>query len=55
MASTFVVTGILDEVRKKIEPVWGFAGSVCLLPAFLTFPPEKSALYFQTIAETFYI
>jgi len=54
MASTFVVTGTPDEVAKKIEPVWEFADSMCLVPPVLTLPPEKSLAYFATIAQTFY-
>src|SRR5947209_4153978 len=54
MASTFVQTGTPEEVAKKIEPVWEFADSMCLLPPVLTLPPEKSLEYFATIAQTFY-
>lgn len=54
MASTFVVTGAPDEVAKKIEPVWEYADSMCLLPPILTIEPEKSLAYFMTIAQTFY-
>jgi alkanesulfonate monooxygenase SsuD/methylene tetrahydromethanopterin reductase-like flavin-dependent oxidoreductase (luciferase family) len=54
MASTFVVTGTPDEVRRKVEPVWEVADSVLLVPPLLTIEPEKSAQYFGTIAQTFY-
>jgi len=53
MASTFVVTGTPDAVRRKIEPVWAFADSVLLMPVSgLT--PEETDAYLKTIAETFY-
>ena len=54
MASTFVVTGTPDEVRRKLEPVWEFADSMLLVPPLLTIEPEKSTQYFATIGETFF-
>jgi probable F420-dependent oxidoreductase len=54
MAQTFVVTGTPDEVRRKIEPLWEVADSMALIPPALSLPPEKSAQYFNTIAEVFY-
>ena len=54
MASTFVVTGSPDEVRRKLEPVWEFADSMCLTPPVLSLTPEQAGQYFTTIAETFY-
>lgn len=53
MVSTFVQTGTPAEVAKKIEPVWEFADSMCLLPPVLTLPPEKVLEYFATITQTF--
>ena len=54
MATTFVVTGTPGEVRQKLEPVWEFADSMCLVPPLLTIEPERASEYFMTIAETFY-
>jgi probable F420-dependent oxidoreductase len=54
MASTFVVTGTPDEVRRKLEPVWELADSMLVVPPLLTIEPEKSAQYFATIGETFF-
>jgi hypothetical protein len=54
MASTFVVTGTPDQVRRKVEPVWEVADSMLLVPPLLTIEPEKSTQYFATIAETFF-
>ena len=53
MASTFVVTGTPDEVKRKIEPVWEFADSVLLMPVSGLSPAETDA-YLKTIGETFY-
>ncbi len=44
-----------DEVAKKIEPVWEYADSMCLILPVLTIEPEKALVYFATIAQTFYM
>ncbi len=54
MASTFVVTGRPDDVRRKLAPAWDVADSMTLLPPVLSLAPAQTAAYFQTIAETFY-
>ena len=54
MASTFVVTGTPDEVRKRLEPAWDIADSMTLLPPLLSLPPDKTLDYLNTIGETFY-
>ena len=54
MASTFVLTGTPDEVKKRLEPAWEIADSVTLVPPALSLPPEKTLAYTQTIGETFY-
>jgi len=54
MASTFVITGTPEEVRRKLEPAWELADSMCLIPPLLSLPPEQTEAYFNTIAETFY-
>jgi len=54
MASTFVVTGTPDEVRKKLEPVWEVADSLTLIPPVLSLSPEQTESYFGAIGEAFY-
>lgn len=54
MASTFVLTGTPDDVRRKLAPAWDVADSMTLIPPMLSLAPEQSAAYEQTIAETFY-
>lgn len=55
MAQTFVVCGTPDEVRKKIEPVWGVADSLLLAPPVYALPPDKLMAYTGAIASTFYV
>jgi probable F420-dependent oxidoreductase len=54
MAETFVVCGTPDEVRKKLEPVWDVADSLCLNPPVYGLAPEALMGYTATIAEAFY-
>lgn len=54
MAQTFVVCGTADEVRKKIEPVWGVADSLTLVPPVYGLSPDKLMAYAGAIASTFY-
>jgi alkanesulfonate monooxygenase SsuD/methylene tetrahydromethanopterin reductase-like flavin-dependent oxidoreductase (luciferase family) len=54
MAETFVVCGTPDEVRRKVEPVWEVADSLCLNPPVYALSPEAVMGYTGTIAETFY-
>ena len=54
MAETFVICGTPDEVRKKLEPVWEVADSVCLVPPIGGLPPDKLMAYAATIGDTFY-
>lgn len=54
MVQTFVITGTPDEVRRKLEPAWDLADSMCLIPPVLSLAPEQIEAYFATIAETFY-
>ncbi len=51
MASTFVVTGTPDEVRRKLEPAWAVADAMTLIPPVLSLTPEKTAFYAANIAE----
>ena len=52
MASTFVLTGTPDEVKKRLEPAWEIADSVTLVPPALSLP-EKTFIYTQTIEKHF--
>jgi probable F420-dependent oxidoreductase len=54
MAETFVICGTPDEVRKKLEPVWGVADSVTLVPPAYALTPDKLMAYAGAIASTFY-
>jgi alkanesulfonate monooxygenase SsuD/methylene tetrahydromethanopterin reductase-like flavin-dependent oxidoreductase (luciferase family) len=54
MVETFVVCGSPDEVRKKVEPLWEVADSLCPVPPVYTLPPEKLMAYAGAIASTFY-
>jgi probable F420-dependent oxidoreductase len=54
MAETFVHCGTADEVRRKIEPVWGTVDSLTLVPPAYTLPPDKLMAYAGAIASTFY-
>jgi probable F420-dependent oxidoreductase len=50
MASTFVLTGTPDEVRRKLEPAWAVADAMTLIPPVLSLTPEKTAFYATNIA-----
>jgi probable F420-dependent oxidoreductase len=54
MAQTFVVCGTVDEVRKKLEPVWEVADSLWLVPPAYTLPPAKLMAYGAAIASAFW-
>ncbi len=54
MAETFVVCGTPDQVRKRLEPVWEVADSVCYVPPSYGLDPGKLLRYAAAIAETFY-
>jgi hypothetical protein len=54
MAETFVVCGTLEEVKKKLEPVWDVADSLCLNPPVYGLAPEAVMGYTAAIAEGFY-
>ncbi len=54
MVETFVTCGPADEVRKKIEPLWDIADSLCPVPAPYGLPAEKVLAYGGAIASTFY-
>ena len=54
MAEAFVVCGAPDEVRQKIEPAWGIADSLTLVPPAYGLKPDKLMSYAGAIASTFY-
>jgi alkanesulfonate monooxygenase SsuD/methylene tetrahydromethanopterin reductase-like flavin-dependent oxidoreductase (luciferase family) len=54
MAETFVVCGTPEEVKRKLEPVWDVADSLCLNPPVYGLAPEAVMGYTAAIAETFY-
>jgi len=55
MVRTFVQCGRPDEVRERVERVWGVADSMCLLAPFWALSPEKIAFYQEQVAKTFYV
>jgi len=54
MVEAFVLCGTPDEVRKKVEPLWEVADSLCPVPALYGLPPERVIAYTSAIASTFY-
>ncbi|MBI1886189.1 MAG: LLM class flavin-dependent oxidoreductase [Chloroflexi bacterium] len=54
MVETFVTCGRPDEVRRRIEPLWEAADSLCPVPAPYALPAEKIIAYSAAIASTFY-
>jgi len=54
MVRTFVAVGPPERVRERIEPLWRFADSLCLVPPVYGLPPEKLLGYADAIARTFY-
>jgi probable F420-dependent oxidoreductase len=54
MVEAFVACGQVDEVRKKVAPLWEVADSLCPVPAPYGLPPEKVMAYGVAIANAFY-
>ena len=54
MVETFVICGPAAEVRKRIEPLWDVANSLCPVPAPYGLPAQKVLAYGGAIASTFY-
>jgi len=54
MVETFVACGPVDEVRKKVAPLWEVADSLLLAPPAYTLPLEKVMAYAGAIASAFY-
>ncbi len=54
MVEAFVACGPVDEVRKKVEPLWEAADSLCPVPAPYGLSTEKVIGYAGGIASAFY-
>ena len=54
MVEAFVTCGPADDVRKRIEPLWDIADSLCPVPAPYGLPAQKVLAYGGAIASTFY-
>jgi probable F420-dependent oxidoreductase len=54
MVRTFVAVGPADEVRERVERLWTFADSICLVPPVYALAPEKVMAYSEAIARAFY-
>lgn len=54
MVETFVVCGSADEVRKRVEPLWEVADSLCPVPPAYNLGADKLMAYAGAIASTFY-
>jgi probable F420-dependent oxidoreductase len=54
IVEAFVTCGPADEVRKKIEPLWEVADSLCPVPALYGLPAQKVLAYGGALASTFY-
>ena len=54
MVEAFIACGTVDEVRKKVAPMWEAADSLCPVPPPYGLPAEKVIGYFGGIASAFY-
>jgi probable F420-dependent oxidoreductase len=54
MAETFVICGTPEEVKKKLEPAWKVADSLCLNPPVYGLATEAVMGYTAAITEAFY-
>ena len=54
MVEAFVACGTVDEVRKKLEPLWDVADSLCPVPPVYGLSAEKLMAYGGGIASAFY-
>ena len=54
MVEAFVACGTAAEVRKKIEPLWQVADSLCPVPPASGLSPDKLLAYAGGIASAFY-
>ncbi len=49
MVRSFVAIGDLDKVKERLEPLWGIADSMCIVPPIYAMTPEKQAYYAEQI------
>jgi alkanesulfonate monooxygenase SsuD/methylene tetrahydromethanopterin reductase-like flavin-dependent oxidoreductase (luciferase family) len=52
MVRTFVAIGPPEKVRERIDRLWSWADSLCVVPPVYALPPEKVFAYSRAIAET---
>lgn len=53
MVRAFIAIGDLDKIRDEVEPIWGVADSICVIPPVHAMTPEKIQFYSDGIAEAF--
>lgn len=53
MVRAFVAIGDLDKVRERIEPLWGMADSLCVIPPAYNLSLEKQMYYSGQISQLF--
>ncbi len=51
MVRSFVAIGDLDKVRERLEPLWGIADSMCIVPPIYALSPEKQMYYSEQIGK----
>lgn len=51
MVRSFVAIGDLDKVRQRLEPLWGIADSMCIVPPIYALSLEKQMYYSGQIGE----
>jgi probable F420-dependent oxidoreductase len=51
MVRSFVAIGDLDKVRERLEPLWGIADSMCIVPPIYALSMEKQMYYSGQIGE----
>lgn len=52
MVRTFVAVGAPEKVRERIDRLWSWADSLCVVPPVYALAPEKVLAYSQAIAQT---
>ena len=51
MVRCFVAIGDVDKVRERLEPIWGVADSMCIVPPIYSMTPEKQMYYAGQIGQ----
>jgi len=54
MVRTFVAVGDPERVRARVEPLWSFADSLCIVPPAWALPQDKLLAYAGAIADALY-